>query len=147
MLIDQIQSDLKEAQLSRNERTVSTLRLLLAEIKNVEISKGSPLEDSDIILVVQREVKKRREAAAGFRQGAREDSAIEEEAEAKILENYLPTQLSNEELTKLVEEAITELGASSISDMGKVIGEVMGKVGGKADGSRVSGLVKEKLAQ
>lgn len=145
-MVDKIQSDLKEAQLSRDEVKVSTLRLLLSEIKNTEISKGGALSDEDIISVVQKEVKKRKEAAIGFRSGGREEAAQKEEAESLILENYLPTQLSNEELTKTVESTITELGATSISDMGKVIGAVMGKVRGQADGGSVSSIVKDRLS-
>lgn len=146
MLLDQIQSDLKQAQLDRNEVKVSTLRLLLSEIKNSEISKGQPLADEDIVTTVQREVKKRKEAAVGFRSGGREESAQKEEAEAKELETYLPAQMSTEELTQIVDESITELSASSLQDMGKVIGMVMGKVKGQAEGSAVSTLVKEKLS-
>lgn len=147
MLLDQIQSDLKDAQLARDEIKVSTLRLLLSEIKNAEIAKGGPLSDEDIISVVGKEVKKRKEAAVGFRAGAREDSALKEESEAKVLESYLPAQISSEELVKIIEETITEVGASSISDMGKVIGAVMGKVKGRADGGIVAGLVKERLVR
>lgn len=145
MLLEQLQSDLQEAQLSRDEIKVSTLRLLLSEVKNKEIAKGGNLTDDDIITVIQREVKKRKEATAGFRSGGREDSALKEESEAKILEGYLPAQLSSEELTKLVQETINEMGATGLTDMGKVIGAVMGKVAGRADGGAVSSIVKEKL--
>jgi uncharacterized protein len=144
-MLDQIQSDLKEAQIAHDEVKVSTLRLLLAEIKNEEIKKGEQLSDPDMVSMVQREVKKRREAAEGFRSGGREESAKVEEQELEVLQSYLPEQLSNEELTKMVEEAINELGANSISDMGKVIGLVMGKVAGKAEGGAVSSIVKQKL--
>lgn len=148
-MLDRIQTDLKNAQLNRDEVKVSTLRLLLSEIKNGEIAKSDPpaggLSDEEIILVVQREIKKRKEAAAAFRSGGREESAGKEEAEQKVLEGYLPVQLSVEELTKLVEETIHEVGANSVSDLGKVIGAVMGKVKGKADGGTVSATVKEKL--
>lgn len=147
MLLDQIQTDLKNAQLSRDEIKVSTLRLLLSEIKNKEIAEGGSLSDEDVVSVVQREAKKRTEAAAGFRAGDREDSALKEESEAKVLENYLPVQLNNEELTKMVEEAINEMGASSLADMGKVMGAVMGKVKGRAGGTTVSNLVKERLTK
>lgn len=146
MLRQQIQNDLKEAQLARDELKVSTLRLLLSEIKNAEISKGTQLEDSDIVIVVQREVKKRKESSSAFRNGGREEQAQKEELEAKVLEGYLPRQLLNEELTKIVEESINELGAKSIQDMGKVMGVVMGKVAGGADGNTVSSLVKERLS-
>lgn len=145
VLIEQIQNDLKEAQLARDEVKVSTLRLLLSEIKNAEISKGENLQDSDIVAVLQREVKKRKEAAAAFKVGGREQQAQKEELEAKVLEGYLPQQLPIEELTKIVQEAINEVGATSIADMGKVMGVVMGKVKGQADGGTVSSLVKERL--
>src|SRR3989338_6228313 len=143
-MLDKIQSDLKQAQLSRDEIKVSTLRLLLSEIKNAEIAKGNNLEDQDIISVIQKEAKKRKEAIVAFRAGGREESAVKEESELKVLENYLPAQISTEELTKIVEESINEQGATSIQDMGKVIGAVMGKVAGRADGGTVSALVKEK---
>ena len=130
---------------------MSTLRLLISEINNARIAlrqslKQADLTDQDIVSVVQREVKKRREAAIGFRSGGRENSAQKEEDEAAVLEGYLPEQLSNEELTKIVEESITELGVNSLADMGRVMGAVMGKVVGRADGVAVSKLVKEKLS-
>lgn len=147
MLQDQLKSDLKNAQLARDEIKVSTLRLLLSEIKNAEIQKGADLLDQDLIPVLQREVKKRKEAAIGFRSGGREEQAKKEELEEVILKSYLPAQLSIEELTKIVEGAINTLGATSIQDMGKVIGAVMSEVKGQADGSTVSVLVKEKLSK
>lgn len=146
-MLDKIQNDLKKAQLNRDEVKVSTLRLLLSEVKNGEIAKREPLSDNDVISIIQRELKKRKEAAAGFRAGGREESATKEELEAKVLETYLPSQLSHEELTKMVLDTINELGASSLTDMGKVMGEVMGKVAGRSDGGTVSALVKEKLTR
>ena len=146
ILAPQISSDLKEAQLARDEVKVSTLRLLLSEIHNAQIQKGADLPDEEIILVVQKEAKKRKEAILGFRSGGREDQAKREEAELVILESYLPKQLSNEVLTKIVEDTIKEIGAKSLADMGKVIRGVMGKVKGQADGNTVSALVKEKLS-
>ena len=143
---DQIKQDLKQAQLNRDELKVSTLRMLSSELTNLKIQKGvESLEDADIISVVQKEVKKRKEASEGFRKGNREEQAQKEESEAKVLEGYLPTQLSDEELTKIIETSINELDATSISDMGKVISNVMSQVQGQAEGARVSGLVKEKL--
>jgi len=144
MMLDKLQNDLKNAQLGLDEIKVSTLRLLLSEIHNAKIQKGE-VSEADVISVIQREVKKRKEAAEGFRQGGRQEQAGKEDTEAKILEGYLPAQLSDEELTEIVDGAIKELGATGISDMGKVIGAVMGKVSGQADGGRVSGIVKEKL--
>ncbi len=146
MLADQLQLDLRKAQLARDDIRVSTLRLLLSEIHNVRIQKGQDLTDSDVISVVQRESKRRKEAALGFRQGGREEQAQKEETELKILEAYLPSQMSNEELTKIVEDTINNVGAKSQADIGKVIGVVMGKVKGRSDGSIVSSIVKEKLS-
>ncbi len=143
---EQIREDLKQAQLLRNENSVSTLRLLLSEITNAKIQKGEEkLSDEAVVSVVQRELKKRRESASEFRKGNREELAQKEEAEAAVLETYLPEQLSDEELTKFVEDSINEVGAKELKDMGRVIGVVMSKVAGKADGSKVSALVKEKL--
>lgn len=139
--------DLKNAQLARDEIKVSTLRLLLSEIKNAEISKGEELKLEEVMSIIQREVKKRKEAAEGFRGGGREQQAQKEEAESKILEAYLPSQLNIEELTKIVEDSINEIGAISIQDMGKVMGAVMGKVAGRADGNTVSSIVKERLTK
>ncbi len=148
-----LKEDLKQAQLARDETKVSTLRLLISEINNEKIKKvvsdgrqGSELSEAEIQTVVSRELKKRKEAALGFRQGGREEAALKEDSEAKILESYLPEQLSDEELTNLVDLSINEVGAKSISDMGKVIGMVMSKAQGKAEGGRVSLLVKERLS-
>ncbi len=146
MLLDKLQSDLKSSQLARDEIKVSTLRLLLSEIKNAEIAKGGSLTDEEIVSIVQKEVKKRKEAIVGFRSGSREDQAQKEEAEEVVLKSYLPAQLSSEELTKIVEKTINETRAVSIQDMGKVIGKVMGEVKGQAEGSVVSALVKERLS-
>lgn len=143
-MLDKIQNDLRKAQLSRDETKVSTLRLLLSEIHNLEIIKKT-ISDQDIISVTLKEVKKRKEAIEAFRNGGREQQAQKEEAESKILEAYLPSQVNIEELTKLVEDTINELGATSMQDMGKVIGAVMGKAKGRADGGTVSQIVKERL--
>lgn len=154
-MLDQLKTDLRQAQLARDEVKVSTLRLLLSEIKNAEIAKGGSLSSEDLISVISKEAKKRKEAAAGFRSGSREEQAQKEEAELKILEGYLPQKLSNEELTKIVEESISEacklklvkeLGGLTPSDMGMIMKMVMGKVAGRADGGQVSALVKEKLS-
>lgn len=155
-MLDKIQNDLKKAQLNRDEVKVSTLRLLLSEVKNGEIAKREPLSDNDVISIIQRELKKRKEAAAGFRAGGREESATKEELEGKVLETYLPSQLSQEELTKIVLDTISEAcqlalvnGSEkpSLQDMGKIIRLVMDKSAGRADGGTVSAIVKEKLSK
>lgn len=149
MLSEKIQADLKDAQLQKDEIKTSVLRMLISEIHYSEIRQQEgdqgKLSDEEIISVIQKEVKKRKEAAIGFRQGEREESALKEEKEAEILASYLPVQLSDEQLLKIIDEAISQTGASVISDMGKVIGKVMGQVAGQADGGRVSNFVKSKL--
>jgi uncharacterized protein YqeY len=144
---NQIKEDLKKAQLARDEKLVSTLRMLLSELTYARVKKGpdSVLEDNEIISVVQKELKKRQESIDAFEKGGRPELAANEQLEVDILKGYLPPQLSEEELTKLVEDAINETGASSMSDMGKVIGMVMAKVGQSATSSQVSSLVKQKL--
>lgn len=146
MLLDTVQSDLKLALVNKEELKLSTLRLLLSEIKNEQIKKGNDLTDSEMISIVHKEIKKRREASEGFKSGNRQLEATKEDNEAKILETYLPKQLTNEELTKLIDTAINKLDASSIKDMGKVIGYVMTQVGQTADGGRVSSIVKDRLS-
>ncbi len=145
-MIDKLQTDLKQAQLDKNEAVVSTLRMLLSEIQYEKGKTGEDLSDEKIIGVIQKEVKKRKEASASFVQGNRSDLAEKEESEAEILQNYLPTQLSDDELTAIVKAAVTESGANSLQDMGRVIGLVMKKVGQSADGGRVSNMVKNELS-
>ena len=145
---DQIKSDLKSAQLAKDEMKVSTLRMLISELTYARVKKGpdAELEDTEIVAVVQRELKKRQESVEAFEKADRQELADKEKAEIEILKVYLPPQMSDEELTKIVEDAIQQTGAQSPSDMGKVIGLVMQKVGQSATGGQVSSLVKEKLS-
>lgn len=145
MFLTGIQSNLREAQLNRDTLRVETLRLLLSEIHNAQIQKGEELSDTEVLIVIRREIKKRKEAAESFKHGGRHNLAEKEESEAEVLARYLPAEMSDEELTGAVEEAINVVGAKSISDIGKVMPVVMGKVAGRADGARVSALVREKL--
>lgn len=147
MLLDKLQADLKQSQLDRDELKTSTLRLLLSEAHNNQIQKGARLEDQDIISLVQREIKKRHEAAEAYKNAGRVEQTKAEESEAKILEGYLPQQLSDDQLQNLVKATITELGATSMVDMGKVMAALMGKVGQSAEPARVSTLVKEELSK
>lgn len=145
MLPDIFQTDLQQAQLRRDELKINTLRLLLSEIHNAEIAKGEKLSEEEILRVLQKEIKKRKEASEGFRQGGREESAKKEEAEAEILAKYLPAQLSDEELNEIIDEVISKIGAISLVEMGKVMGMVMDKVAGRAEGGRVNALVRLKI--
>jgi len=142
-----LREDLKSAMISKDEVKVSTLRLLLSELTYAKVAKKvETLSDEDIISVIQKAVKQRKESITSYKAGDREDLAVKEEAELAILETYLPEQISDEELTKIVDESITKTSASSMGDMGKVIGMVMGQVGQKVEGARVSSLVKERLS-
>lgn len=144
-LLLKLQADLRESQLKKDELSISTLRLLLSEIHNFEIQTGHSLAQAQIMNVIQREAKKRVEAAEAFKKAGRDEAADKEEAEFKILQAYLPERLSDEELTQMVKETITEVGATSLSDMGKVMNSVMGKVAGQADGAVVGAIVRENL--
>ena len=142
-----LREDLKQAQLSKDELKVATLRLLISEITYAKVAKKvEELSDEEVISVIQKAVKQRKESIESCTKGGREDLASKEQDELSVLETYLPEQISDEELTKIVDEAITNTSASSMGDMGKVIGMVMGKVGQKVEGARVSSLVKEKLS-
>jgi uncharacterized protein len=148
-LHDQIEADLRTAMKARDKARTSALRMVIAALKNRATADGlSPqgrLDDEVVEKVLATEVKRRREAAAAFEAGGRDESAASELAEAEIYEAYLPEQLSDEELTSIVDEAIAETGAESPKEMGQVMKAAMAKVEGRADGSRVSALVKARL--
>jgi len=139
-LVDTVQQDLVAAMKAREADRVLALRLVLSELQ-----KASKDGDADELAVLRRERKRRLESASAFREGGRAELADGEEAEARIIEAYLPAELSDDELRAIVQAAIVESGASSPKDMGQVMKAAMGKVGGRADGKRVSALVSEAL--
>src|SRR3990170_4871491 len=144
MLKDKIQGDLQEAMIARDELRLSTLRMLKSGIQYFEIQKGAGYEvtDEDVIEVIGREIKKRKESIELYKKGGREELAQNEQKEIEILQNYLPEQISEEEVRKLIKETISQTGASTIADIGKVMGTLMPKVKGKADSTLVSNLVR-----
>lgn len=147
---EKIQNDIKDAMRAKDELRLSVLRMLSAAIHNREIEKKSKsgaaeLTDEEIVAVIRFEVKKRRDAVEGFTKGGRQDSADKEAQESKILESYLPQELSDEEIEKIVKEVIVSLGDATMNEFGKVMGAVMKKTGGRASGDRVSGAVKKWL--
>lgn len=149
MLRDQIQEDLKKAMIAKDEQRLSVIRMLKSAIQYYEIQKGGAgyeATDEDIIEVIGREIKKRRESIELYEKGNRPELAEKENQELAFLQTYLPEQLSEEEVAKLVDEAITQTGATEMKDMGKVMGLLMPKVKGKADNSFVSSLVRERLS-
>ncbi len=146
-LKEQITSDLTDALKKKESLRLDTVRLLKTEIMKFEMSGKTRKEakDDDIISLISRMIKQRHEAAELFRKGHREEMAKKEEAEIKILEDYLPPQLSKEELENIVKETISQLGANDKSAMGKVMGAVMGKVKGQANGAAVKSFVMKML--
>jgi uncharacterized protein YqeY len=148
-LKEKLQADLTDAIRSRNEVVSGTVRMLLAAITNEEVAgkTAKVLTDAEIITVLSREAKKRREAVEAYTQAKRDDLAGKEKAEAAVIANYLPEQLSEDEIKKLIQAAIAETGASGAAGMGLVMKVLQPKIAGKADGGVVSGLVKAALAQ
>ena len=145
-LQEKIQSHLAEAMRSKNQLRLSVLRMMKTAVKNKEVEKMKALDETEVIAVLNTLVKQRKDSVEQFRQGSREELAQKEEAEIKIIEEYLPAAASDDEIRRAVEEAIQETGAASMKDMGKVMKATMSRLVGKtADGSRVSQLVKEKL--
>jgi uncharacterized protein len=145
-LILRMEEDLKEATLARDADRRDALRLILSSLRSAEKELQRPLSDEEELQVLQRERKRRIEAAEAFRSGGREEQAASEEGELAVLEEFMPEPLSEDELEEIVDDAIAENGATSMRDFGRVMADVMPQVSGRADGSVVSQLVKEKLA-
>lgn len=138
-----IQSQMIEAMKAKEEVRLGALRMVKAAIMKAEVSgsEKKELSDEEVMGILQKEIKSRKDSAEQFRAGGREESALKEEAEIAVLEKFLPEQMSEEEITVLVKEAIATTGASSKQDMGKVMGALMPKVKGKADGGLVNKIV------
>jgi len=146
MLQDKIKKDLNQALLAKDVLLVSTLRFLLAEIRNRWIQKQAELADEDIFAVIRSQIKQRKDSIDAYRKGDRNDLADKEEKEMAILSTYLPQQMPAEDLEKIVKETIIEINATGLQDFGKVMGSAIKKVQGKADGSLVAEIVKKLLA-
>jgi uncharacterized protein YqeY len=144
-MIDKLQADMKAAMKAGDKLRLSVLRMILADLKNAQISKRAELEENEILSTIQKAVKRREEAAQAFRDGGREESAAKEEAEAVILRSYLPKELSPEELETVVDEVIAEVGATSKRDIGSVMKTIMSRYTGRVDGRAVQALVASKL--
>jgi uncharacterized protein YqeY len=145
-LIARLEGELKQAMVARDESRRDALRLILSSLRSAEKELQRPLHDDEELQVLQRERKRRIEAAEAFRGGGREEQAQREEDELAVLEEFMPAPLSEEELEEIIDDAIAEVGATSIRDLGRVMADVMPQVSGRADGSVVSQLVREKLA-
>jgi uncharacterized protein len=145
-LIAEIEEDLAEAMRERDSVRRDTLRLILASLRGAEKELMRSLSDEEELQVLQRERKKRIEAAEAFRTAGREEQAEKEEDELEILEEYMPEPLSEEEIEEIVDNVIAEVGATNMRHLGRVMADVMPQVAGRADGSAVSQIVREKLA-
>ena len=145
-LIARMEDDLKQATLARDADRRDALRLILSSLQSAEKELQRPLHEDEELQVLQRERKRRIEAAEAFRDAGREEQAAKEEGELAILEEFMPAPLSEEELERIVDDAIAEVGATSMREIGRVMADVMPQIAGRADGSTVSQLVREKLA-
>jgi uncharacterized protein len=145
-LIARLEGELEQAMKERDGERRDALRLILSNLRSAEKELQRPLHDEEELQVLQRERKKRVEAAEAFRSAGREDQAAAEEAELDVLEEFMPEPLTEDELEEIVDDAIAETGATSIRDLGRVMADVMPQIAGRADGSAVSQLVREKLA-
>ncbi len=142
-LLDQVKQDVTAALKAGDRERANALRLIINELQKAH--KEASGSDADEVAVLQRERKRRLEAAEAYRDGGREDLAAIEEREAELIEQYMPAQLSEDELHAIVGDVVAETGAASPQEMGKVMSMVMPRVQGRADGKRVSAVVKEKL--
>ena len=145
-LITELEAQLTDAMRERDDARRDALRLILSSLRGAEKELQRPLHDDEELQVLQRERKRRVEAADAFRAAGRDEQAAKEEAELEVLEEFMPEPLSEEELEEIVDDVIAEVGATSVRDIGRVMADVMPQVAGRADGSAVSQLVREKLA-
>ena len=145
-LIADIEAQVQEAMRAREDERRDALRLILSALRSAEKELQRPLSEDEELQVLQRERKRRQEAAEAFRAGGRDEQAAAEERELRILEEFMPAPLGEDELEEIVDDVIAEVGATSIRDLGRVMADVMPQVSGRADGSTVSRLVREKLA-
>jgi uncharacterized protein YqeY len=145
-LIARIEEDLKTAMRARDQERTDALRLTLASLRSAEKEVQRPLKEDEELHVLQRERKRRVEAAEAFRGGGRDEQAAKEERELEIIQEFMPEPVEEDELERIIDDAIAETGATSLRDLGRVMADVMPQVAGRADGSVVSQLVREKLA-
>jgi uncharacterized protein YqeY len=145
-LIARIEDELKQARLARDDDRRDALSLILSSLRSAQKELQRPLSDDEELQVLQRERKKRVEAAEAYEQAGRDEQAEAEEFELEVLEEFMPEPLSEDELEEIIDDVIAEVGATSIRDLGRVMADVMPQVSGRADGSSVSQLVREKLA-
>lgn len=146
MLKTRIQDDVKAAMKAKDKARLATLRLISAAIKQREVDERTELDDEQVLVVLEKMIKQRRDSIAQYEGAGRQELADQERSEVGIIETYMPEGLSDEEVATMIEAAISESGAESMRDMGKVMGLLKPRMQGRADMSQVSGLVKQKLS-
>lgn len=146
MILEDIKQKTIEALKAKDEFKTNTYRLMSSSLHNAKIKKGTDLTDEETVEILQKEAKKRRDSIEAYEKAGANDKAEIEKKEIKIISEFLPAELNDEELEKAVDEAIAQTNASSMADMGKVMGVAMGKTAGRADGNRVSAVVRKKLS-
>jgi len=144
-LKERILQDVKDAMRTKDKPRLATLRLITAAIKQREVDERIELDDTQVITVLDKMSKQRRESISQFEQAGRDDLIAQEAAELELIQTYLPEQLGEDELQTLIEEALQQTGAASIKDMGKVMGQLKPKLQGRADMGAVSALIKARL--
>jgi uncharacterized protein len=145
-LLERLNVDMKNAMKNKDKQKLSVIRMVKSSLQNEQIKLGRELTDDDSLTVLNRELKQRKDSLHEFEQANREDLASKLRDEITVLEDYMPEQLSEEEVSAIVKETIEEVGASTKADMGKVMGAIMPKVKGKADGGLVNRLVQQHLS-
>ncbi|UTR09351.1 GatB/YqeY domain-containing protein [Evansella sp. LMS18] len=145
-LLDKLNQDMKEAMRNKEKQRLSVIRSVKASLQNESIKLGKEITDEEALSVLSREMKQRKESLHEFEQANRSDLVEKTELEIELLEEYMPAQLSDEELQQIVDETIQETGADSKAQMGKVMGAIMPKVKGRADGTRVKQMVEQNLS-
>jgi len=142
----QISEDMKSAMRAKDSTRLGTIRLLQAALKQREVDERIELADADVISVIEKMLKQRRDSITAYEKAERADLADVEKAEVVVLQTYLPKQLTDEEVSAILEKVVAETGAASMKDMGKVMGAIKPLVAGKADMGKISGLIKSRLA-
>lgn len=146
-LLDRLDRDMVKATKSRDSERLGVIRFLRSEIKNLEIELGRKPDDTEVVSVLSRVAKRHRESIEQFRQGGRDDLVEKEERQSAIVKEYMPEQLSHDEIAELVDQVIRDAEARGPSDLGRVMGAMMPKVRGRADGSAVKSVVEAKLSE
>lgn len=146
MLLDRIKDDMKQAMRDKAKDRLNTIRLILAATKQQEVDRRVELQEADVLTILDKMLKQRRDSIEQFDKAGRDDLSEKEKREVEVIQGYMPQQFSDDEISQLIQEAISSTGAESMRDMGKVMGLLKSKMQGRADMGKVSGLIKAQLS-